>query len=73
MNAFLDHAFYAVIRPYDCLCAMCMAAKPCATCGKPSVLPIKAKTKLGYRPYCVKCGIKAAKKVGGAKPTRRRR
>lgn len=59
----LNHAWYAVARPHDCLCGMCMRAKPCATCGKPSALPIKSRRRIGYTPYCMKHAVVAAKKA----------
>lgn len=60
MSIMLNHAFYAVTRPFDCLCKMCMANKPCASCGRASSTPIKSSAASGYSPYCDSCAIVAA-------------
>lgn len=61
MSAALNHAFYAVVRPHDCLCTMCLG--PCRDCGRPAIVPIKARTRKGYVPCCGKCAVVRARKI----------
>lgn len=52
----LNHCYYATVRPWDCLCGICMKKKPCCKCGKPSDVPLTDDSeRLGYSPYCFSC------------------
>lgn len=61
----LNHAWYAVTRPGDCLCAMCLGA--CGDCCKPAIVPIRSRARKGYTPCCETCAVKRAKKMRAAR------
>ena len=69
MTDLLNHAFYSVVRPRDCLCRMCMMKYKCGVrgCKVKAKLPIKSRAKKGYTPMCMKHAIEAAKKRGAKK------
>lgn len=61
----LNHAYYAVTRPYDCLCEMCITKRPCGRrgCKKKAKFPIKSRAKKGYTALCMKHALEAAEKL----------
>lgn len=63
MSALLNHAFYAIVRPHDCLCALCLGQKKCGHkgCKKKPIVPIKSRAALGYTPYCKQHALEAAR------------
>lgn len=62
MTDLLNHAFYAMTRPHDCLCGMCMSSRQCGVrgCKSKAKLPIKSRARRGYTPMCMKHAKEAA-------------
>jgi hypothetical protein len=69
-EALLNHAFYAVARPFDCLCALCLGNRNCGErrCKAKARIPIKSRAKRGYTAYCLKHAIAAARRFQESSP-----